>query len=83
MVNPKDIMEKIEKSHTYQSGLRGAVDEAGKALTTVGQAVNAVFVKAVCRGEDVHICTSCIPHVIHGSGDIVKSNSEIESKLKG
>jgi hypothetical protein len=52
-------------------------------LKTADQAVNAVFVKAVCRGEDVHICTSCIPHVIHGSGDIVKSNSEIESKLKG
>jgi hypothetical protein len=57
MVNPKDIMEnieKIEKSHTYQSGLRGAVDEAGKALTTVGQAVNAVLlpVQGLIWGAD-------------------------------
>jgi len=46
MVNPKDVIEhieRVEESHTYQSGLKGAVDEAGKALTTVGQAVNAVL----------------------------------------
>lgn len=45
-MDPKDLIEnvdKIEKSHTYQSGLKGAVDEAGKALTTVGQAINAVL----------------------------------------
>jgi len=36
-----------------------------------------VFVKAICEGEDVHICTSCIPQVIHGSGEIVKSNEEV------
>ena len=45
-MNPKDIIEnidKIEKSHVYQSGLKGAIDESGKALTTVLQAVNTVL----------------------------------------
>jgi len=40
-----------------------------------------VFIKAVCLGEDVHICTSCIPQVIHGSGEIVKSNNEVKEKV--
>lgn len=46
MTDPKTIIEnldKIESSYTYQSGMKGAVDEAGKALTTVGQAVNAAL----------------------------------------
>ncbi len=42
-----------------------------------------VYLKAVCEGEEVHICTSCIPAIIHGSGEIVKSNSEVEKALKG
>jgi hypothetical protein len=54
---PKDIVEnldKIEKSHTYQAGLSGAVNEAGKALTTVGQAVNAALlpVRGLIWGAD-------------------------------
>ncbi|MCH9813698.1 MAG: hypothetical protein K0U47_07105 [Epsilonproteobacteria bacterium] len=40
-----------------------------------------VYIKAVCLGEEVHICTSCIPHVIHGSGEVVKTNSEVESNI--
>ncbi len=40
-----------------------------------------VYIKAVCQGEDVHICTSCIPQVIHGSGEILKSNSEVSAKV--
>lgn len=45
-MQPKDVIkniDKIENSHTYQSGVKGAVDEAGKALQTVGQAVNAAL----------------------------------------
>ena len=42
---------------------------------------NAVFIKAHKNGEDVHVCTSCMPSVIHGSGIVVKSNSEVESEL--
>ncbi len=44
---------------------------------------NTVYMRAVCRGEDIHICTSCVPHVIHGSGDIVKSNAEVEKEIRG
>jgi hypothetical protein len=40
-----------------------------------------VYVKAVCQGEDVHICTSCIPQVIHGSGEVVNSNDEVKAKI--
>lgn len=43
---------------------------------------NAVFIKAHKNGETVHICTSCMPSVIHGSGMVVKSNSEIEEELQ-
>ena len=43
---------------------------------------NAVFIKANKNGETVHICTSCMPSVIHGSGMVVKSNSEIEEELQ-
>ncbi len=42
-----------------------------------------VFVKAICDDEDVHICTSCIPQVIHGSGEILKSNEEVKEAAKG
>lgn len=43
---------------------------------------NAVFVQAYKGGEAVHICTSCIPHVIHGSGDVVKPNAEVAAASK-
>lgn len=43
---------------------------------------NAVFVGAYKAGEEVHVCTSCIPHIIHGSGDVVKSNAQIEQEVK-
>lgn len=42
---------------------------------------DAVFMKAHKGGEDVHICTACIPSVIHGSGLVIKSNSQIEEEL--
>ena len=45
-MDPKDIIENIEKvedSHTYKSGLKGAIDETGKALETIGQAVNSAL----------------------------------------
>ncbi len=56
-MNPKDIIkniDKIEESHTYKSGLKGAVDETGKALQTVGQAVNTVLlpVQGMIWGAD-------------------------------
>ncbi|WP_331774564.1 hypothetical protein [Sulfurospirillum sp. 1612] len=40
-----------------------------------------VYVKALCGGEEVLICTSCIPRVIHESGELVKSNAEVKATL--
>lgn len=42
----------------------------------------AVFIQAVKNGESIHVCTSCIPHIIHGSGDVVKSNTTVEAEFK-
>ena len=42
---------------------------------------NAVFIPARKNGEEVDICTSCIPSVIHGSGMVVKSNEEIKAEI--
>ena len=36
-----------------------------------------VFVQAVCGEDAIHICTACIPHVIHGGSEIVKPNPEL------
>jgi hypothetical protein len=36
-----------------------------------------VFLQAICAGENIHICTACIPQVIHGGSDIVSPNSKI------
>ncbi len=41
----------------------------------------AVFIKAHKGGETVHICTDCMPSVIHGSGSVVKSNHKLESEF--
>lgn len=46
------------------------------------ESAGAVFIKAVKNGEDIHVCTGCIPHIIHGSGDVVKSNSVVEAEFK-
>ncbi|MBL0687062.1 MAG: hypothetical protein JJV94_04460 [Sulfurospirillum sp.] len=40
-----------------------------------------LFLKATKTGEDVDVCTACIPSIIHGSGDIVKSNKEVMEKV--
>lgn len=42
---------------------------------------SAVFIKAIKNGEEVLVCTSCIPHIIHGSGDVVKSNENVRKEL--
>ena len=41
-----------------------------------------VFITAVKNGEAIHVCTSCIPHIIHGSGDVVKSNTVVEAEFR-
>jgi len=40
-----------------------------------------VFVQAVFGKEAVHICTSCIPSVIHGGSEVVVTNDELASKV--
>lgn len=42
---------------------------------------SAVFIKATKGGEDVDVCTACIPHIIHGSGDVVKANDAVKKEL--
>ncbi|MBZ7987799.1 hypothetical protein [Campylobacter canadensis] len=40
-----------------------------------------VFLKATKNNEEVDICTSCVPSVIHGSGMVVKSNDEVKKEI--
>ena len=42
---------------------------------------NAVFIHTHKNGEEVDVCTSCIPSVIHGSGMVVRSNDEVKEDL--
>ena len=51
-------------------------------LRSSNESEGAVFIKAVKNGEDIHVCTGCIPHIIHGSGDVVKSNAHVEAELQ-
>ncbi len=51
-------------------------------LKTSKDEPGAVFIKATKNGEDVDICTSCIPHIIHSSGDVVKSNEEVKAEVE-
>lgn len=50
-------------------------------LRSSNESEGAVFIKAVKNGEDVHVCTGCIPHIIHGSGDVVKSNAVVQAEF--
>jgi len=51
-------------------------------LRTSKESENTVFIKAIKNGEEIHVCTGCIPHIIHGSGEIVKSNAQVEAELQ-
>lgn len=42
----------------------------------------AVFIKAVARGENVHVCTGCIPVIIHGDSNAIKSNAQVRLEIK-
>ena len=50
-------------------------------LRSSNESEGAVFSKAVKNGEDIHVCTGCIPHIIHGSGDVVKSNAVVQAEF--
>lgn len=49
-------------------------------LKTSKDASETVFIKATKDGEVVDVCTGCIPHIIHGSGDVVKSNETVKAE---
>ena len=40
-----------------------------------------VFVSATFGDNAVHICTSCIPSVIHGGSEVVNTNDELKTKV--
>jgi hypothetical protein len=61
----------IDGVQTCNVCLKGAQDDA-----------NAVFIKAVARGEEVHVCTGCIPVIIHGDGSAIKSNEQVKLEIK-
>ena len=50
-------------------------------LRSSNESEGAVFIKAVKNGEDIHVFTGCIPHIIHGSGDVVKSNAVVQAEF--
>ena len=50
-------------------------------LRSSNESEGAVFIKAVKNGENIHVCTGCIPHIIHGSGDVVKSNAVVQAEF--
>jgi len=50
-------------------------------LRSSEESQGAIFIKAMKNGEEIHVCTSCIPHIIHGSGDVAKSNAQVAAEL--
>ena len=51
-------------------------------LRSSEESQGAVFIQASKNGEAIHVCTGCIPHIIHGSGDVVKSNAVVEAEFR-
>lgn len=58
------------------------VNVCNVCLKTSQDVPGTVFIKATKDGESVDVCTSCIPHIIHGSGDVVKSNEAVKAEVK-
>ncbi|NLY03876.1 MAG: hypothetical protein GXZ15_03445 [Campylobacter sp.] len=48
-----------------------------------GDDKDAVFITAHKGTEEIHICTACIPAVIHGSGIVVRPNKDVEAEILG
>ncbi|MFV0481539.1 MAG: hypothetical protein ACK5LP_06110 [Campylobacteraceae bacterium] len=45
------------------------------------KAPNTIFIKGVYENEEIHVCTSCIPAMVHGDGKGVVSNNELKKEL--
>ena len=57
------------------------IQECNVCLRSSEASQGAIFIKAMKNGEEIHVCTSCIPHIIHGSGDVAKSNAQVAAEL--
>jgi hypothetical protein len=57
------------------------VNVCNVCLKTSKDVPGTVFIKATKDGESVDVCTGCIPHIIHGSGDVVKSNEAVKAEV--
>ena len=44
------------------------------------EVTGAVYIKAIAHGEDVHVCTGCIPVIIHGDGSAIKTNAKVKEE---
>ncbi len=60
---------------------KNGVQICNVCLASSEDGAKRVYVKAVCGGEEVHVCTACLPTVIHQSADAVKSNEEVKKAL--
>ncbi len=49
--------------------------------TSNKQSPKAVFIKAIKGDEEIHVCTGCIPQIIHGSGEVAKTNECVKKAI--
>lgn len=59
----------------------GSVQACNICLKSSEKEPKAVFIKAVSAGEEIHVCTACIPQIIHGDANVVKTNDEVQKLL--
>jgi len=60
---------------------KNSVQVCNVCLTPSNNGERRVYVKAVCGGDEIHICTSCLPTVIHENADAVKTNAQVEASV--
>lgn len=42
---------------------------------------NVVFIQAIYHNENIDVCTSCMPTLIHSCASAIKSNEEVAAEL--
>ncbi len=60
---------------------KNSIQVCNVCLKSSNDGQKRVYVKAMCGGQEVHICTACLPTVIHESASAVKTNEEVEKTL--
>jgi hypothetical protein len=58
----------------------GEITICNVCLKPSDEVQGAVYINAVANGEDIHVCTGCIPVIIHGDGSAVKSNEAVKAE---